>query len=66
MSYIFSNCKSLTTLPDISNWNTNNVSDMSETSLTLLPDISNWKTINATKMNPMFYYCNSLPLKFIS
>ena len=29
MSYMFSNCKSLSSLPDISKWNTNNVNDMS-------------------------------------
>ena len=29
MSYMFAGCKSLTSLPDISNWNTNNVTNMS-------------------------------------
>ena len=29
MSYMFSNCRSLSSLPDISKWNTNNVTDMS-------------------------------------
>ena len=29
MSYMFDGCKSLTSLPDISNWNTNNVTNMS-------------------------------------
>ena len=28
MSYMFYGCKSLTSLPDISNWNTNNVTNM--------------------------------------
>ena len=29
MSYMFYNCKSLNSLPDISKWNTSNVKDMS-------------------------------------
>ena len=29
MSYMFSKCSSLTSLPDISKWNTNNVTNMS-------------------------------------
>ena len=28
MSYMFSGCKSLSSLPDISKWNTNNVTNM--------------------------------------
>ena len=28
MSYIFQNCSSLSSLPDISKWNTNNVANM--------------------------------------
>ena len=30
MSYIFSDCKLLTSLPDISKWNTNNVENMND------------------------------------
>ena len=47
MSYMFYGCKSLISLSDISNWNTNNVTNMSFMffgckSLISLPDISNW------------------------
>jgi surface protein len=43
--YLFSDCKSLSTLPDISKWNTNNVTNISYLfsdckSLSTLPDIS--------------------------
>ena len=45
MSYIFSNCESLLSLPNISKWNTNNIINMSNVfsdceSLFSLPDIS--------------------------
>ena len=30
MNYMFYGCSSLSSLPDISNWNNNNVNDMSE------------------------------------
>ena len=43
---MFNDCNSLITLPDISKWNTSNVTDMNEmfyncNSLITLPDISN-------------------------
>ena len=65
MSYMFSGCKSLSSLPDISKWNTNNVNNMSYmfdgcSSLSSLPDISNWNTKNVTNMSFMFCYCKSL------
>ena len=65
MSYMFHGCESLTSLPNISNWNTNNVTDMSFMffgcdSLTSLPDISNWNTNNVPNMSHMFLGCNSL------
>ena len=54
MSYIFSDCSSLSSLPDISKWNTNNVTNMSymfyECSSSL-PDISKWNTNNVTNMS---------------
>ena len=67
MSNIFSGCSSLSSLPDISKWNTNNVTDMysmfSEcSSLSSLPDISKWNTNKVTDMSHMFYYCSSLSL----
>ena len=65
MSSMFSKCKSLTSLPDISNWNTQNVTDMSYMfnnckSLLFLPDISKWDTQNVTNMSCMFENCKSL------
>ena len=43
MSYMFANCESLSSLPDISKWNTNNVTNMTTmfqecSSLTELPE----------------------------
>ena len=48
MGYLFNGCKSLLSLPDISKWNINNVTDMEYLfsvceSLSSLPDISKWK-----------------------
>ena len=65
MSFIFSDCTSLSSLSDISKWNTNNVTDMSYifcecSSLSTLPDISKWNTNNVTDMSYMFYDCESL------
>ena len=68
---MFYNCKSLKSLPDISKWNTKNVTDMSRmfedcSSLTNLPDISKWDTKNVTNMSYMFSNCNIkiIPEKF--
>ena len=63
--YLFFNCQSLQTLPDISKWDTSNVNDMSFifyncSSLKSLPDISKWDTHNVTDMEYMFYGCSSL------
>ena len=49
MSYMFSKCESLSSLSNISKWNTNNVNDMRYMfygckSLSSLPDISKWNT----------------------
>ena len=65
MSHMFYKCNSLISLPDISKWNTKNVTDMSDmfyncTSLESLPDISKWDTQNVTNMSNMFYECCSL------
>jgi len=65
MGGMFSECKSLSSLPDISKWNTNNVTNMSVMfieckSLSSLPDISKWNTLNVTNMSSMFYKCSSL------
>ena len=71
---MFFRCKSLISLPDISNWNTSNVTKMSYmfyecNSLTSLPDISNWKTSNISHyyMINMFIGCKeslNIPPKF--
>ena len=64
-SYMFSGCSSLSNLPDISKWNTDNVIDMSYmfsgcSLLSFFPDISKWDTNNVTKMQAIFYFCSSL------
>ena len=65
MSYMFSGCSSLLSLPDISKLNTNNVIDMCQmfykcSSLSSLPDISKWNTNNVINMSFMFMECSSL------
>ena len=69
MSYMFYNCSSLQSLPDISKWNTSNVNNMRSMfnscfSLQPLPDISKWNTSNVNNMSHMFSSClhlQSLP-----
>ena len=51
MKYLFRGCKSLTSLPDLSKWNTNNVINIEYLFsyyeyLSSLPDILNWNTYN--------------------
>ena len=65
MSYMFFNCSSLLSLPNISKWNTNNVTNMSYMfygcwKLSSFPDISKWNTNNVTNMSEMFHGCKSL------
>jgi surface protein len=65
ISYMFSYCDSLKSLPDISKWDTKNVKDMSYMfsmckSLESLPDISKWDIKNADKKKDMFFGCTSL------
>ena len=67
MNEIFSNCTSLISFPDISNWDTNDVIDMNKIfyncrSLSSLPDISKWNTKNVIDMSNIFYNCSSLSL----
>ena len=63
MFYGFSSLSSLT---DISKWNTNNVEDINHmfggcsSSLSYLSDISNWNSSNATNLSFMFSGCESL------
>ena len=52
---MFYGCSSLISLPDISKWNTKNVTDMGYmfyecSSLKSLPDISKWKTNNVVNI----------------
>ena len=67
MSNMFSGCRSLSCLPDISKWNIDSANDMSGMfsgceSLTFLPDISKWNISNDKyiHMNNMFSGCTSL------
>ena len=70
MSYMFSGCSSIISLPDISKWNINNVNDTSYmfsgcSSLISLPDISKWNTNKVKYMSRMFSWCNSLISLFL-
>ena len=65
MRYMFNDCESLSYLPDISKWNTSQVTNMSYMfynckSLSSLPDISKWNTTNVSYMRGMFSGCKSL------
>ena len=65
ISYMFHGCSLLSFLPDISNLNISNFSDMSYmfsgcSSLAYLSDISNWDTSNIINMNYLFHGCASL------
>ena len=67
MSCMFNECASLKILPDLSKWNTDNVTDISSmfsrcAKLISLPDISKWNTSNVTNMNGIFFYCTSLKI----
>ena len=59
MSHMFEK-SNLRSLPDISKWDTSNVTNMKNMFsycklLTALPDISNWNTSKVTSMKEMFY-----------
>ena len=65
LSEMFYGCKSLSTLTDISKWDTYNVIDMSYMFqncklLKSLPDISKWRTDNVGNIQNMFYNCELL------
>ena len=65
ISNMFSCCKYLKSLPDISKWNLNNVIDISHLfyfceSLKSLPDISKWNTDNVNDISHIFCGCKSL------
>ena len=59
MSNMFSGCKSLVSLPDISNWDISKVTSLKGVfygckSLSLLDDISKWNTSNVIDMSSFF------------
>ena len=65
MSFMFSECESLSFVPNFSNWNTDEVIDMKYMfydciSLQSLPDISKWNTNNIEDMKYMFFNCKNL------
>ena len=65
MSQTFAECSSLQYLPDISKWNTYNVTNMKEmfsgcVSLKSIPDISKWDTSKVTDISFIFFDCRSL------
>ena len=64
MNSMFSGCKALGSVGDISGWNTANVTDMQKMfdncwALKSL-NLSGWNTANVTDMFKMFYFCNTL------
>ena len=64
LSFLFSNCYSLLSIPDISNWNTKNVQKIIATfqgcPIKCLPDISKWNTENVFDMCFLFSNCHLL------
>ena len=64
MSGMFYNCSSLSSLPDISKWNTNNVENMSwmfcDCSSLKELNLNNFNTNNVTYMSKMFTGCGGL------
>ena len=66
MRWLFDGCKSLSSLPDISKWNTNNVTHMSYMffgceSLSSLPDILNKNIKNVTNKEDDFVILEKEP-----
>ena len=62
---MFNVCILLKNLPDISNWDTSNVVDMSKMFMLLknivaIPHISKWSTKNVINLTGMFLNCSSL------
>ena len=65
MSCMFYNCSELSSLPDISKWNTSNVNNMGDmfqwcNNLSSLPDISKWNTEHFEENHGMFDGCDKL------
>lgn len=67
MFCMFQLCTSLTSVGDLANWDTSNVTNMRDMfngyktpmALTSVGDLSKWNTSNVTNMSGMFYGCNS-------
>ena len=62
---MFSNCTSLTFLPNISKWNTKNITNIESiflncSSLKNFPEISNWNISNVTSLKDVFSFCSNL------
>jgi surface protein len=62
---MFEGCSSLSSLPDISKWNTNNAIHISYMffkclSLSSLPNISKWNTNNVKNLSGMFDGCSNI------
>ena len=58
-SDLFNGCKSLISIPDISNWKTHKIVGMNHifdgcSSLISMPDITKWDISNAININNMF------------
>ena len=71
MSFMFCDCFSLKSLPDISKWNTKNVTSMSSMfngckSLKSLPDLSKWELNKNLRKKDMFQNLDKIvvPEKF--
>ena len=65
MCQMFSNCQYLDSVPDFSEWNMENINDISNiffncSLLRELPDISKWNTTHITNMGYVFHGCKSL------
>ena len=65
---MFIGCSSITSIPDISKWNTKNVKDISAMfyyceSLSSLPDIFKWNISNVTNISTLFYNCINYKLR---
>ena len=65
MSYLFYHCSSLSILPDISHWDTSDVTNINYifykcSSLSFLPDISKWNTSKIKKLDCTIDNCHTL------
>ncbi len=62
---MFRDCRFLTSVGDLSSWDTSNVTDMNTmfygcSSLTTIDGLSSWNTSNVTNASSMFSYCSRL------